>query len=277
MGKYISLQLDSKGRPHIVYYDQDFKHFRHITKLGHQWESDLIDVGLEIGMGNSFIIAADGTMHLIYYNHRSNLMYAHRRVDAKKKVWKKQLVDKVQGSYSSQTGLAVIPSGKIIASYLDWKLVDSELKYALLSNGKWKISPLWKKDNPGWKSAITVDKNQNISLAFLSLKKHHIYLKTFKGGIWSGNVLLEDATSFKMASLNRGEEQVIAYQYNPGRLYGSGMLYYGKTNQGKWSVYIADDSPRVGAHLDVAFTPEGQVIIAYYDTQKKNLKIYEEE
>ena len=77
LGYFSSIFLDSKGNPHISYYDRADKKLKYARYTGLTWDIQSVDNGVDVGMYTSIALDGNDNPHIAYYdNYMGDLKYA---------------------------------------------------------------------------------------------------------------------------------------------------------------------------------------------------------
>jgi hypothetical protein len=141
-GKWSSMVIDSKGFPHAS-YSQFFSRGRSLGELryaewnGSNWKITTVDSsegsGSYRGFDNSLALAADGSVHISYFDGRT-LKYAHRNHEK----WIIEKVDTVASGYDMYGGSTTV----LLGSDGDPHIVYPDfgaIKHAFWDGKKWRI------------------------------------------------------------------------------------------------------------------------------------------
>lgn len=108
-----SIDIDSSGNPHILYYDYATRHLKHAFKSG-LWSSEVVDNILLNGQYSDIKIDSSGMIHASYYNGDSgDLLYSFKASGGN---WMRDVIDlnAITGYYTS---IDLFNSQKAISYY----------------------------------------------------------------------------------------------------------------------------------------------------------------
>ncbi len=253
-GGYISLALDSQGRPHISYIDYYFESgdkLKYAYYDGSKWHIESLDnVNYITGKFTSLALDYNDYPHISYYSDNA-LKYAY--YDGER--WHIETVDRAKGMYyiSSILDAANYPH----ISYYDWSW--RELKYAYYDGSRWHIE--------------TVDKETDIHYILLTLNSHGFpYIFYYDKnqlkcayrilpGVWNietvDKVYWSDSYVISLV-LDSFDRFHISY-------YSMGKLKYAVGFPNSWSVKTLVDGVRYGYYTSITLDSHGFPHISYYD------------
>lgn len=157
-GKFNSIAVDSKGRPHIAYANVRYESsgLRYASWDGKAWSREIIDgVNGPLPVYSvNLVIDKNDTPHIVYTDVGGRMLKYATRIGGQ---WRIESVDAVLGpAYPDRDGIALDSQGNPYLSYYDEKL--GVLKVASRSNGKWMIETL-DRNFAGFTSSIGVDQD----------------------------------------------------------------------------------------------------------------------
>ncbi|MEE8409379.1 MAG: hypothetical protein V3T05_07225, partial [Myxococcota bacterium] len=122
VGKYTALDVDSKGRVGIAFYDQDKKYLRYAYQIDDgAWKHERVAWGLEVGMGGELRFDTDDVPHMFYYLPSGKLIHAKKPAGSE---WQKEVVAEVNGGFSVRISPVLRRDGFWI-SFVDWNFTDT--------------------------------------------------------------------------------------------------------------------------------------------------------
>jgi len=132
-----SINIDSEGTPHILYFDYGSGNLRHAYKLApYLWTAETVDSYMLNGTYSDIEIDSENGIHCSYYNEENgDLIYSYKPASGS---WTRVLVDysAITGKYSS---IALYGSEKAISYYSE----SYTTAYLAYNNGeninKWRI------------------------------------------------------------------------------------------------------------------------------------------
>lgn len=182
-GRYTSIVVDSKGIPHISYYNYTVGSLRYMTyniKMN-RWEVSVPDSYENVGSDTSIDLFQD-TIHIVYLdNANGDLKHCYKRIEDTDVGWKFEVIDS-EGKVGYYAKMKIDKNGNIHVAYYD--ATQKALKYAVKSGNVWKISVIDKNDDPGRFVSLYVDKNGNIHISYFVKDREEIRYAFFDGRSW---------------------------------------------------------------------------------------------
>ena len=156
--RYVSLDVDRDGRPHLAYYGRG--QLRYATKPGLVWSVEVVDPRERAGWFGQIALDLSGRPHLAYYDSvDGNLWYA--TPDGSD--WSRTRVDG-SGDAGWDASLAIDPGGRPVIAY--YARIPSDLRYARLDNGTWTVQVVDEEGVTGWEPSLAVGPDGTPHVAF---------------------------------------------------------------------------------------------------------------
>jgi hypothetical protein len=139
---FCHLALDSKGYPHISYYDVDNGNLKYARWNGSSWEIQTVDSEGDVGMWTSIALDAKDYPHISYYD-RGKRSLKHAGWNGQS--WKIWTVDS-GGDVGSFTSIALDSAGVPYIGYYDQLKHEAKVAKLVVSRkskiGGWMIIAL---------------------------------------------------------------------------------------------------------------------------------------
>ncbi|MEM6313926.1 MAG: S8/S53 family peptidase, partial [Planctomycetota bacterium] len=113
-GHYVSMALDSFGRPSIAYYDGLAGDLKFATLRDGKWSTELLEFKGSTGLYPSLVFEADDTPALSYYRKQDGDLRLFRRDDAGE--WTSTVIDG-QDDAGRSGDLEITPEGRLAIAY----------------------------------------------------------------------------------------------------------------------------------------------------------------
>lgn len=267
-GLYTSLAFNADGTLGVCYYDESARDLKYASYKNGQLNVQCVDSEGDVGQYCDLAFTPGGQPAVSYYDAtQKDLKYAV--YNGGQWVIARLVTSDNAGRHTS---LAFTTNGYPAISFETAAGATYTLNYAELGAAGWTYQTL---DSNAWGVPLT-------SLAFSSAGRpiiayweyDHYYVKSasYNGASWSlENTYTRYAESLSLAMAPSGRPAVALFDY-----INSQMLYVAKGLYG-WGSSSAVQSFGVGAgavkgFVSLAFAPDGQPAISYYDDINDNLK-----
>ncbi|MBI5207667.1 MAG: hypothetical protein HY934_07745 [Candidatus Firestonebacteria bacterium] len=186
IGKHVSLQINSQGKPYICYFDEN----RQCLKYAYYdsiWNIRTLDEDPEAGRFSVMQLDKFQNPHISYYDaKKGELKYIYYNGTD----WKKEIIDKAPykmlGLY---IGFKIDKENNRHISYYD--ATDDDLKYAYYDGYNWKIEIVDTTGITGLYTSLTLDKNNQPHMSYYSNGKLKYAYKDY----WQWKQEIVDSTS----------------------------------------------------------------------------------
>jgi hypothetical protein len=278
---HTSLAVDSRGAPHVVFYDDNAHSLKYAAKSRIGWLTEVVDPGPWGGVYPSIAVGPFGDLHVSYHGRSSGgfengfLIYATRQGGS----WVRVVLDGGQKDEDAgyNTSIAVDSLNQPHISYVAYPSIGvhmtSALKYAFWPSGlgpaaPWTIQVL---DASGrvTDNSIALDSAGQPHIGYHDWQNDSLKYVAYLNGSWTPSATV-DGTQPGGTPVIVGRFASIAVDAM-GRPH---LSYYDITNHdlkyarltgGVWSTEIVDAGGSVGAHADLALDAAGIPHIVYYD------------
>jgi len=275
-GFWLSMALDSAGRPHIVSDEQDVWLHYYVFD-GSACSHEMIAEGewahsIDETVGPYATIAMDGAdaPHVAYLAG-IELMYAHRDGGD----WVSESVDSASVDLDTSfifdmkayLGLAVGPQGKVHIVYRN-RNADS-LRYAHQTQTGWETEEADTSPDVGWFASLALDQAGNVHVAHYDGTNHDLRYACRRNGTWAVEVVDTEGDVGRYASIavtDAGVPYIAYYDQTNGNLKVAHRI--GST----WAVEAVDTALYVGKGASLALDSRGHPHVAYYDMSSSSLK-----
>jgi hypothetical protein len=234
------------------------------TGLALPWNLSTVD---SVGSETSLAFGPDGHPAISYYDViNEDLKFARFNGS----VWLIFAVDSA-GNVGRFNSLAFGPDGQPAISYSGGN--NNILKFARFNGNVWTITTIGSSGSGYWNSlAFGTDGQPAISHGGTEL-----YLARFNGSVWTNSIVPNSANMSYDTSLAFGPDgqPAISYVHDFDDILEPPYdeLYIARFNGSVWTNTTVDQTVYLGSSNSLAFGPDGQPAISYFDKTNQDLKI----
>ncbi len=263
VGLFTSLALDSRGNPHISYYDSTNEDLKYARWNGTGWTIETVDSVFFVGAHTSIALGSDDRPHISYTERVfdvRNLKYAKLTEGWSR--WKQETVD--SGIFPFQfTSIALDSKGNPHISYRG----DESLKYAEWNGSAWVNETVDPELGAGTFNSMALDSNDNphISYAYRDVYGDDLrYARRNETG-WrietvefGGRLGLDSSIA-----VDSSDNPHISYSDGTGFLEGD--LKYARWDGSAWNIEAVDSVGNVGFFTSIFLDSNDYPHISYHD------------
>lgn len=157
VGKYTSIELDSFGDPHIIYYENNMGYLKHAFKTGGGWT---IEAAVQVWAEHytSMIIDGSNIIHLAFYSTRSgNQMYANS-ANTGPSGWTPEVAHNSISDLGMYSSIGLDSDGKVHIAYYD--STEDDLEYTTNKSGLWVNQTVESYSRVGSFSSLAMDEDK---------------------------------------------------------------------------------------------------------------------
>ncbi len=247
---FVSLECDSKGNPHIAYFDGNNRNLKYAKYDGQNWNIQTLDSEGWVGEHNSMQIDKDGVLHISYYDRTNdNLKYAFKNG----KGWNIKTIDKAGGYFSS---IAIDNTRKAHISFFNWR--DDSLRYVKGKNDGWESQIIDKGGEVGKPNSLQLDEDGNPHIIYRDETRIRLKYSYFKNGSWSKEAY-ESSEPALISSLKSDLGSISAVIV--------GMqdheLKFIERKENEWEIEIIDEWANIDKNIDVEMSESGNISVSY--------------
>jgi len=167
--KGLSLVVDSKGDPHLVFQSED-QGLMYAALQEENWNWQVVDPAKGAGSYADITIDHGGNLHIAYYDlGERSLKYAWQSSDG----WETQFIEE-GGNLGQYPSIAVDSNGDIHISYYD--AANEHLKYAFGSQGNWRIDTVDDLGSVGEYTSIALNSKDLPNIVYYDSKNQDLKL-----------------------------------------------------------------------------------------------------
>jgi hypothetical protein len=265
---FSSIAVDSSGKPHISYYDENDDLLKYAVKSSNgNWNVMTVDSGKYSGLFTSLAIDSSNNPHISYHGFAQGLTNGDLKYAVKSSNgnWTTEVVDS-DGDTGLFTSLAIDSSNNPHISYGRYPSLFAHsqaiLKYASKSNGSWTTEVVNSTDNVGWYTSLAIDSSNNPHISYYEENNGFLKYASKSNGSWTTEVVDSSGDVWRFTSL------AIDSSNNPHISYfnitDKDLKYASKSN-GSWTKEVVDSSGDVGRFTSIALDSSSNIHISYYN------------
>ena len=258
VGKWTSIVLDPKDRPHISYHDDTNADLKYTFFDGDQWNTDVVDETGNVGDYTSIALDSNNQPHISYYDESfDDLMYAHYNGTG----WTNETLA-TNGNVGMYNSIAVDSNDRPHISYYD----TGNLKYAYWNGTGWTIQQV---DNAVWYTSLALDSNDRPHISYYEYTHDDLMYAHYNGAAWEITAVDEfgDVGKYTSIALDSDEYPHISYQD-----VSMENLKYAYYNGSDWKNETVDSSSRMGQYSSLELDSGDHPHISYLDTTNYDLR-----
>ncbi len=274
IGKYTSIASDKNNHLAIAFHDQDQKKLRIATRDNEAapWKTEEIAWGHEVGMGAELRFDAQNSPHVFYYTAGGKLVHATR--GPKDGEWVKTILFDATGGYSARIDVQQ-QGDQWWISFVDWNARDTELYVAHGPLNALKQERIGEDHSHGWHSQLSwVGQLPRVTYT-AGLPINIRVAEQDSTGTWHDQRVFKGVGNMAQAQLPNGD-LAIAFEHITPRRPDHETFDLLRYASGVWTHTVIDTEGPVGKYLAMAADSQGRLVIAYYSTAIRGLKIYDE-
>jgi hypothetical protein len=274
-GSFVTLTVDSAGRPYFVYNSPNLNGLHYAHWDGTKWDKEIIDPG-RVNWNTSIQVDAQGHPRISYYleylpggGPATLLKYAY--FDGK--TWYIQTLDRGRVRTGKMNSLALDGRGNphIAYSYL---FARGDLLYARWDGSRWRYgaADLQETENTilSYGNSIALDSLGHPHIAYLDSTKLAVKCASWNGNRWIPEIVdqLSNVDVFDHVSLqiDKKDRPHIAY-------YDAGALKYAVGGPTGWHKEIVNHEGNVGFRPSLYLDGQDEPYISYYDVSNHALHL----
>jgi sugar lactone lactonase YvrE len=287
VGAYVSLQIDSTGKPRAAYYDEMNCNLKYAYYTGTYWIVQSVDCAGQVGMHCSLALDSQDTPYISYYDG-DNMCLKFARLDTGANTWRIRRLD-VTGDTGKHTSIAVYePSAGTVEIHIAYFTEDNggELRCAHWTGMDWTIETVDDGgtffDDVGRYASMALDSSGNPHIAYYNASMEDLLYRYYdpaggSGPGWydrgvpvAGNL---DSGQYCSLALDSMDRPHIAFFFDD--LSSIENLQYTYWNGSAWTLPVIVDNPinnEVGKYCSLALDAANHPHIAYYDEFNDHLK-----
>ena len=266
-GRYNSIVADSNGHIHAVHISGGNYQIRHSVYDGNNWNSFKIDDCEGDGSvcwDPHMVIDGNDELHVAYTldnGWSERVVYMHYDGTA----WTEELI--TSNAHFGPVGIAVDSNNHPHISYgAKGEYCGNGLRIASYDGSSWTDDVVEEGDNRGCESAMVIDENDNIYIAYQNRDNSKLKIATDKSGSWDAYTV-DTGTSpsnlypgYMTSMVMDGQGQFHIAHFDDKE---DDLRYSTGAPNGPWSTTIIDSTGHTGREPSIALDPTGNVHIVY--------------
>jgi hypothetical protein len=198
-GWFTSLAYDSKGHPHIAYYDVYGGDVRYAYHDGVIWQKEAIDLGGKVGYYASLALDSLDQPHVSYwFVDEGDVRYGFGGNVSGELSWNIQDVDQ-EDNIGENISLALDSKDRPHISYYD--RTHGDLKYAYMAESGWIVTVVDSTGDVGIHTSIEADQFDHVHIAYFDYSNADLKYANFDGENWLITTVDSDGNVGRSAAL----------------------------------------------------------------------------
>jgi hypothetical protein len=244
-GRYVSLALDSQGRPHMCYSSELEQRLRYAYFDGNSFLSEIVDNDSGAGQGAVLKIDSFNRPHIAYFGGKeANYAIKYAWLDEKKWTF---LTTNYRGIAGWGIALILDQSDSPHLAFID---PDNKPIYAYLSGDTWQAETMPEEKRPVYDFDMVMDQYEYVHIVYNTWTDwftSEIWDAIFDGKSWYHTVVDDDAGIAAVISMDTDSQanpRLVYSSWNPTsdlEGLGAGKLRYGRYEGEEWQVETVTD------------------------------------
>ncbi len=257
LGPWTSIELDSRDRPRISYYDETNGDLKYVRWTGFGWLIETVDSYGDVGLYTSLALDSDDRPHISYYRRSGgDLRYAWHDGSG----FQVSTVDTIRDT-GMYTSIALDENNTPHISY--YEKTRGTLKFAKQNGTQWEIEELDDSGNVGLYSSLALDSDGFPHISYYDRSNGDLKYIEWNGTSWQTPRVIDalgDVGLYTSLALGTSDIPHISYFDKT-----NGDLKFARFKDFWMDVISVDNSGIVGMYNSLALDNEGKAHISYYD------------
>ncbi len=263
VGVHTSMKLDSKGYPHIAYYDETWGRLKYARWNGTDWSIEVVDQDEDVGMECSLALDSKDYPHITYMDLWNGPM-KYARWDGSE--WRIELVGTLGPAAGQYNSLALDSMDYPHVAYYSWANVA--IKYVYFDGREWEFIHV---DSKGWQQvSLALDSNDRAHMGYIDRTELALAYTYWDGSGWVKRLVDESSRyvgTWASIALTKEDEPVLVYHDET-----LDDLRYARPQYPASNTERIDQANRVGMYNSLALDDYGVPHVSFYDYSQGDLK-----
>jgi subtilisin family serine protease len=265
VGAYVSIAIDSTGKPGIAYFDETNADLKYAHFNGSSWDVRALDRNKSVGQFASLVYDQDGDPVVAYYR-KSGGDLKLQTIDQSGN-WTRIDID-TTGDVGQWANVAVTETAGVVAiAYND--ATNGNLKYARYLDGQWTLMTV--DDLSGGVAYVDLNiHNEQAFITYQDLTNGDLKFAVRADGLWHPETVYTPGNTGQFSSLvfdSNNTAHIVFFSKSKN------LLYEAAGNRGSWNVRKLGSG---GSWLSATTTGDEETIsYVSLDSKKKNLQFGE--
>ncbi|NLX46554.1 MAG: hypothetical protein GXY70_00045 [Euryarchaeota archaeon] len=238
VGEFSSIGVDSKGVPHIAYYDSSHGVLKFAEMIGTEWNVSVVDGLPTTGYYCSLAMAPDDRVRISYHDDKEYDLCL-----ASEDVW---ITDMVHPGalVGERSALALDKDGNVYIAYCDY--MNRDLWFATNAGGSWATELVESAGDVAARLSMDIDDGRNVHISYLERanetnKVGYLKYATNAGGNWTTEVLAQIAVSYSQTSSLKVDPAGNVHIFFYNGTDDAQDLWYATNSGGSWQVSLFEE------------------------------------
>ena len=259
VGECSSIGVDSKGVPHIAYYDITNGVMKMAEKVGAEWDVMVVDGESTTGDFTSLAISSDDRVRISYHDSTNGDLCL-----ASEDAWTTDTVHPGSGA-GETSSMTLDDDGNAYIAYYDY--TNRDLWFATNAAGTWVTEMLDSEGDVGAQLSLDIDKDRKAHISYLDRTNSALKYTNNTDGSWSTVVLAQINSAFHQTSSLKVDSAGRVHIFFNNQSGGAMNLWYATNAAGSWAVSLFEDLDpsmyQVGNENSLFIDPSDNLHVVY--------------
>jgi hypothetical protein len=262
VGSFVSLALDTAGKPSVAYYDATNADLKFASLGGSTWTTQTVDSSFTVGYYPSLKFdKANNPVIAYYYKTGGDLKVATNTGGG----WQMSTVDST-GDVGRYPSLAINPAGGAWSVAYEATGIGA-FKYAQRNSTTWSTTVVDTNGAGGGFISLAFDADNLPAFSYYDAKSSDLRLARYTGSLWSTTAVATKNTQGLYTNLFFNGNNPVIYYFNKS----ANALNVARSNGGVFS--LTTIAPAGGRENRVAVDALGRETFSYFDSETTDLVV----